>query len=252
MAWFGKVIGGAFGFFVGGPLGALLGVALGSQFDVDEKREYTDYQSDSFSAKEREQATFFISTFTLLGKIVHADGELSQSEINAFRNMIQNEFQLGSKESQLAYNLFINSVNNQYRYEELLQQFYSIFRTNRDMLLLQLDLMVRLAVADNNFHEHEKQMIQQARTAFQVSDSDYEEILKRYTVDTLERYYAVLGCTALDSPDTIKAKYRKLVLEYHPDKVIAKGLPEEFVQFANKKFQEIQNAYEIIKKERGL
>jgi DnaJ like chaperone protein len=68
----------------------------------------------------------------------------------------------------------------------------------------------------------------------------------------VNKYYAVLGCTSGDTNEQIKKQYRKLVSEYHPDKIISKGLPDEFIKFANDKFNEIQEAYEAVKKERGI
>ena len=68
----------------------------------------------------------------------------------------------------------------------------------------------------------------------------------------MNKYYAALGCTQSDTDEQIKKQYRKLVSEYHPDKIIAKGLPDEFIKFANDKFNEIQEAYEAVKKERGI
>jgi DnaJ like chaperone protein len=65
-------------------------------------------------------------------------------------------------------------------------------------------------------------------------------------------YYATLGCDESDSDEHIKSQYRKLVLDYHPDKIASKGLPEAFTQFANDKFREIQDAYEQVKKVRNL
>ena len=62
----------------------------------------------------------------------------------------------------------------------------------------------------------------------------------------------MLGCSASDSDDVIKAKYKKLIKEYHPDVIASKGLPEEFMKFATEKFDQIQKAYETIKKVRNL
>lgn len=67
-----------------------------------------------------------------------------------------------------------------------------------------------------------------------------------------EKYYAILGCSKDDPDDRIKKQYRTLAFEYHPDKIASKGLPEEFIQLANDKFREIQEAYDAVKKERGL
>ena len=80
---------------------------------------------------------------------------------------------------------------------------------------------------------------------------EYSKFKSRYVKD-FEKYYAILGCSTNDSDGQIKKQYRKLVSEYHPDKIASKGLPEEFTKFANDKFREIQGAYEVIKKEKRI
>ena len=62
----------------------------------------------------------------------------------------------------------------------------------------------------------------------------------------------MLGCSKTDSETDIKKQYRKLVSEYHPDKIVSKDLPPDFVEFAHKKFRDIQVAYETVKRERGF
>lgn len=252
MSWFGKLIGGTLGFFfMGGPLGAIFGAAVGQYFDtLDEENK--GKTPDQYSDNEKRQAAFFVATFTLLGKIVHADGKMMKSEVDAFYKLLNTQFRMGTKETEFAYSLFSKASVSEFHYSDLLNQFYTLFASEKEMLLLQLDLMARLAIADGHFDNREKTMLEEAKTAFKISDFDYEEILKRYTLDSKDKYYAVLGCKPQDDNDTIKAKYRKLAIEYHPDKVIAKGLPEEFILYAKQKFQEIQNAYEEIKKERNM
>jgi len=79
---------------------------------------------------------------------------------------------------------------------------------------------------------------------------EYEQVRRAHS-DDADRYYAVLGVERGASMAEIKKRYRSLAQEYHPDRIIAKGLPEEFVTLANRKFQAIQEAYDAIKAERG-
>ncbi len=69
---------------------------------------------------------------------------------------------------------------------------------------------------------------------------------------TLDRYYRILGCSGTDSIQVVKAKYRKLVLQYHPDRLAAQGMPPEFAKYSTKRFREIQEAYDAIAKAGGL
>ena len=84
-----------------------------------------------------------------------------------------------------------------------------------------------------------------------ISDTEFAGI-QGTLVDDAEKYYKVLNCTAACTDEEIKKQYKKLAKDFHPDTIIAKGLPEEFVAFATKRFQDIQGAYEKIKKKRGF
>ena len=109
---------------------------------------------------------------------------------------------------------------------------------------------MRVAISDAELTDVEEKVILSAVRIFNFSDEKYRQIRSKY-VNEVEKYYAVLGCRPNDSEDTIKQRYRKLVQDYHPDKIVSKGLPEEFVKFANDKFREIQEAYDVVKKERA-
>ena len=114
-----------------------------------------------------------------------------------------------------------------------------------------IDIMLRVSIADGVMSDSEERLIQSAVRAFNISDSQYSAIRSRYVSD-VDKYYAILGCSRSDPDDQIKGQYRKLVQEYHPDKIASKGLPEEFTRLAEEKFREIQQAYDAVKKERGL
>ncbi|MBU3954774.1 MAG: DnaJ domain-containing protein, partial [Proteobacteria bacterium] len=130
-------------------------------------------------------------------------------------------------------------------------QFYMVFRTQPNIIELMVDVLLRVSTADGDISQEEESMLLTATHIFRVSSTDYARMKSRY-VKATNKYYAVLKCDESASNDEIKKKYRTLVTEYHPDKIEAKGLPEEFIKFANDKFREIQEAYEHIKKERGL
>ncbi len=258
MGWFGKMIGGSLGMMIFGPLGAILGAAIGHQFDEKENKEETygktNFFKSNFNQEEKAQMLFFVTTFTILGKIVHADGKVSSHEISSFNKIIDETFKMSPKQADLAYKIFIEAQSDQYIYEEILDQFNRLFYNDEEMRLLIIELMVKLAFSDGHFHKLEEDLLKKAKTVFRISDADYQSILDNYSVSGSreEKHYVILGCKKTDTIDTIKARYRKLVLEYHPDKVMAKGMPEEFIKFAQDKFREIQEAYEIIKKERNI
>ena len=97
----------------------------------------------------------------------------------------------------------------------------------------------------------EERLILSAKSIFSISDSQYTAIKSRYIKDD-DKYYAILGITRNDTNERIRTRYRKLVKEYHPDMIASKGLPEEFTKLAEDKFREIQEAYDIVRKERDI
>jgi len=115
-----------------------------------------------------------------------------------------------------------------------------------------LDLLMRIAIADNKFHQREKEYISKLKDIFNINDSQYESIKARYVQeDNLDKYYKILEVSPDASMTEIKKKYRKKAKEFHPDNIIGKELPEEFVRFAEEKFKEIQKAYNVIKKKKA-
>jgi len=133
----------------------------------------------------------------------------------------------------------------------LQRSFYEVSRHQRVLLYSFIDLLFQSALADGKVHQAEQQAIDDIRHIFRISDSEYNNIKARY-IDTAEKYYGVLNCTPASTNEEIKKQYKKLAKDFHPDTIISKGLPEEFVAFATKRFQEIQEAYESIKKKRGF
>ncbi len=99
--------------------------------------------------------------------------------------------------------------------------------------------------------ESEERLIRSAVRIFNFTDERYKKLKSKY-VQEFEKYYAILGCEKSDTNGHIKSQYRKLVKEFHPDKIVSKGLPQEFTKFAQDKFREIQDAYDYIRKERGI
>ena len=119
------------------------------------------------------------------------------------------------------------------------------------MLDLMIDILLRVSVADGKLSPSEEKLILSAVRIFNFNDEKYIKLKSKYIQD-FEKYYSILGCNSNDSNEHIKKQYRKLVSDYHPDKIASKGLPDEFTKFANNKFREIQEAYEVVKKERSI
>jgi DnaJ like chaperone protein len=246
MGWLGKIVGGTLGFALGGPLGAIAGAALGHTFDASDEQ----YSRARLSYHEESQMTFFVATFSMLAKVASADGRISPEEIHALEDFMAHELNLTPESKRFAVEIFETALNSPMAFEDFAHQFYNQFHNQPRFLDLMMDMLLRLSVADGTMSESEEKLIRSAARIFNFSEKKYTELKSRYAPD-FEKYYAILGTTSRASDDEIKRQYRKLVKEYHPDKIASKGLPEEFTKFANDKFREIQEAYDRVKQERG-
>ena len=269
MSWFGKIVGGTLGLMMGGPLGAIGGAALGHYFVDKPEEEVSGRRGASgpggfgrsfggfgrgafggFTTLERIQATYFVAVFSILGKIAKADGVVSKAEGDLVLRFID-QMGLQGRERQFAIDVFNEAKSSRYSVEELAGQLFQISAGRREIHLNFIDMLYQVAVADGKLHSTEEQMILRVARVLRLQDSTVESVKRKYQ-NTSEAAYRALGVTPKATDDEVRTAYRKLVSENHPDRVIAKGMPEEFVQFATRRFQEIQDAYDTIKRERGL
>lgn len=251
MSWLGKAIGGTVGFALGGPLGAVAGAVFGHMFDGGEEKPRMISDRGSGTAGERAQMAFFVAAFSMLAKLARADGAVTEPEMSAIRQFMARDLNLNPQSRQAAEQIFQTALNTPQSFEDFAGQFYQHFAGQPQLLEFMIDILMRVSVADGSLHEAEERLIHSAVRIFRISDSDYQKIRSRYVKNT-EKYYATLGCKSSDSDEEIKKQYRKLVRDYHPDAIASKGLPDEFVKFANDKFREIQEAYDAIREERNL
>ncbi len=253
MGWLGKVVGGTIGFAIGGPIGAIAGAAFGHTLDKKEERYLTGGATTraQLSNNEEAQLTFFIAAFSMLAKIAKADGQVSENEINSVEGFMENDLNLDQESKITARNIFREAVNSNEQFDAFAQQFYNVFRNQPRLIELMMDVLLRVSAADGTISSNEEILLLKAVKIFNISNSAYTNYKKRY-VKVTNKYYALLNCDENASNEEIKKQYRKLVTEYHPDKIESKGLPEEFTKFANDKFIQIQEAYDYVKKERRI
>jgi len=251
MTWLGKVVGGTIGFALGGPIGAVAGAVFGHMFDEPEGQQPGAVDSSPMSASETSQMIFFTACFSMLGKLAKADGSLTDSEIASIRQFMATDLQLNPQSRRAAEEIFQASLNSPQSFDDFARQFYGHFNDQPQLLELMLDILIRVSVADGRMHENEERLIHSAAMVFHFSEQSLQKLKSRYAPQS-DIYYQTLGCSRTDSDDTLKTRYRKLVRDFHPDTIASKGLPDEFVVFAHDKFREIQEAYDAVKKERGL
>lgn len=254
MSWLGKMIGGTIGFALGGPIGAVAGAAFGHAF-VDKKEDAyltsISGRTGSLSSNEEAQLVFFTAAFSMLAKLCKADGQVSEKEIQVVEAFMKQDLQLDATGQETAKRIFRQAVQSNESFDAFALQFYSVFRSQPNIIALMMDVLFRVAAADGRLADAEEVTLLSAARIFHVSDADFDRLKSKH-IRQSNKYYAILKCDESASNEEIKKKYRSLATEYHPDKIEAKGLPEEFVKFANDKFREIQEAYDHVRKERGF
>jgi len=266
MSWWGKVIGGAFGFMLGGPLGAVLGAALGHNFDRGLSQVNQSVESDSGDT-ERIQQAFFTATFSVMGHVAKADGRVSEIEIS-MANQIMSQMMLGEDQKKVARRLFNEGKEAGFDLNGVLEQFRMECHRRTHLIQMFLEIQIATLLADGVVHDKERQIVHDIGRQLGVNQyvidqliamvrgqqyySHREDLHKPSTARDLHEAYAVLGITQSASDDEVKKAYRRLMNQHHPDKLVAKGLPEEMIKLATEKTQEIRRAYEEIKRSRKV
>jgi len=255
MGWFGKLTFGSLGLFLGGPLGAVAGAALGHHL-VDKNESHGEGGASFVSGQprldhaEQAQAAYFISLFSILGKLAKIDGVVSKDEIAVVNNFIE-QLKIADREKQFARQVFNEAKNSSYSIDDFAFQLYQTNKQQPTVLLSFMNLLFQIAAADGKFHPAEETTLRRIKEIFRIGEEQYNSIKGGYFND-LGTYYKTLNSTSRSTVQEIKSNYKKLVKDFHPDTIVSKGLPEEFTEFAAERFREIQDAYEKVRKERDF
>ena len=250
MAWWGTFLGGTLGFVFGGPLGALIGAALGGNFD----RGISMGDRIDMGSQERVQAAFFTTTFSVMGHIAKADGHVSSHEISAAKDIMA-QMQLSEAQRKAAIKFFDQGKSSDFPLEDVLHQFKKECHRRRNLIQMFVEIQIATAMADGKVDASEKRIIYTIGEILGFSRSQIEHLFniasgaKASVSDslTLTQAYKIIGVEKGSSEAVIKKAYRRLMSQHHPDKLVAKGLPDEMIALATEKTQEIRKAYDMIK-----
>lgn len=252
MSCLGTIVGATIGMFLGGPLGAIAGAAFGSLASSVGQDKYSARYGRRMGTTEHAQMTFYVGAFSMLAKLTQADGNVSSEERAKVEEFMARDLRLDENIKGSARQIFETALGSQETFHGFANQFYREFRHQPQFFQLMIDIMLRVSTADQaGLTSSEETLIRDAVHIFRLTEGRYQQMKARYVRETTSAY-AVLGCSSKDSAETVKRAYRRLVSEYHPDKIAHRGLPEEFQKLASEKFREIQDAYDSIREERGL
>jgi DnaJ like chaperone protein len=239
MSIWGKLAGAAAGLAVGGPIGALLGGFAGHYV--------IDRDKDEEGVAEN-QVAFTVGVIALGAKMAKADGVVTGDEVVAFKEV----FKVPEGEMKNVARVFNLAKQDVSGYEAYADQLAAMFKGDRKLLEDVLEGLFHIAKADDAMHPNEEKFLADVAKRFGISDTEFSYIKARHVVVAQRNPYEVLGVTPEIGNDQLKSHYRKLVAENHPDKLIARGVPPEFVSIATEKIATINEAYEAIAKERGI
>jgi DnaJ like chaperone protein len=265
MSWWGKIIGGTFGFMLGGPLGALLGASFGHNFDKGSQGGHYG-GSRRFQQQERVQSAFFTATFSVMGHMCKADGKVTENELSLARQVMA-QMDLNPDQKKVAMSLFNEGKKDSFPVSDVLQQLRQEigFRPNLQKMFIEIQLYT--AYADGVMHPSEKKILLKICQVFKISQAQFNQMAAaiagevhhrqsgaqgRSSGITMKDAYAILSVNKDTSDAEIKKSYRRLMSQHHPDKLVSKGLPEEMIKVAEQRTHEIRTAYEKIKEARGM
>ncbi|HKP25449.1 MAG TPA: TerB family tellurite resistance protein [Dongiaceae bacterium] len=252
MSIWGKIIGGVAGFALGGPLGALLGAIAGHAADrrIEQAEpagaELEDQSLDGRSATR--QIAFTIAVIVLGAKMAKADGAVNRAEVAAFKEV----FQVPPNELKNVARIFDQAKQDPAGFEPYAKQIARMFRKDHPVLEELLDGLFHIAKADGRVHDAEITYLKSVADIFGLDENDFARIREGHLGPDKADPYTILGTNRMASNEEIKQAWRKLARDTHPDKLMAQGLPHEFVELANEKLATINAAYDKVAKERGI
>ena len=243
MSIWGKVIGGVAGFALGGPIGALLGAAAGHAMD----RARAGQRLAGPASQQARQSAVAVAVIVLGAKMAKADGRVTRDEIEAFKRV----FQIPAGDMGDVGRLFNEAKRDAGGFEPYAEQLGAIFANEPQVLEGVLGGLIHVALADGVVHPNEIEFLEKVSASFGFSADDFERIRATHMGPDEADPYEILGIRRDADEAEIKAAYRKLIREYHPDTLIAQGLPQEFIDVANEKMAAINAAYEKVEKQRS-
>lgn len=237
MAIIGKIIGGAAGFAVGGPLGALIGAVAGHA--VDRLR--------GGGEDESRQTAFTVAVIVLSAKMAKADGRVTPDEVAAFRQILD----IPEEELRNVGRVFDVARRDARGFEPYAEQVAKMFADRPAVLEELLDALFHIAKADRVIHPKEDEYLRQVAGIFGFGDAEFARIRASHVGADSPDPYAVLGVPPDADDDEIRTAWRKLIKENHPDRLIAQGMPQDFVDVATAKMAAINAAYEEVRRQRA-
>ncbi|QYK08312.1 co-chaperone DjlA [Shewanella mangrovisoli] len=260
MRLWGKFFGFVIGFMFGRIFGALLGLWLGHLYD---KRAGGASFSQILGQAKNRQGIFFNTTFAVMGHVAKASGRVTETDIR-IATMLMDQMRLTGEARKEAQQAFREGKEPGFDLRSSLQAFRAVTQGRQELVQMFIEIQIQTALSDGELDPAEHAILMTVAQELGYGRGQLDELLKRWQAEyrfhqtsngnktSITDAYNLLGINAEATDQEVKRAYRKLMNEHHPDKLIAKGLPPEMMEIANRKAQDIQAAYDRVKSERGM
>ncbi|MEE3120007.1 MAG: TerB family tellurite resistance protein [Pseudomonadota bacterium] len=232
MSIWGKIAGVAAGYAIGGVPGAVFG-ALAGHFVLDRIND--------------RQVIFTIALISLAAKMTRADGIVSPIEVQA----VQSVLRVPETEHANMVRVFRLAQEDVAGFDTYARQIRDIYADSPQVLEDVLDVLFYIAYADGNLHPAEEEFLHIVAEIFEIDESGMRRVQARHD-GSVQDPYVVLGVAPASSDAVVRAAWLELVRANHPDQLQARGLPPEMMHIATARMAAINDAWETIRKERGL
>lgn len=241
MSSWNKWIFGSLGWALGGPIGAIIGFALGA---VSEDASITVHQPSNHSPGYLPN-DFSAALLVLCAAVMKADQKVMRSELDYVRNFFSRQF--GEAHTQERMLFFKEVLKQDIQLGAVCQQIRQFVDVPSRLQLIHL--LFGIAASDGSVGQEELTVISQISHLIGVGQADFNSIKAMFVVE-VDSSYKILEVERSSSDEEVKKAFRKMAIKYHPDKVHHLG--PEYQNDAQEKFKKINEAYERIKKERGM
>ncbi|MGQ0429564.1 MAG: co-chaperone DjlA [Gammaproteobacteria bacterium] len=269
MSWIGKIVGAIVGFLLTRrATGALLGLVLGHLYDEYAGRREGGPRADASAVR----AAFFRTAFGVMGHVAKADGRVSEQDIAAARRMFR-QFNLGEADTRAAIEFYTLGKAADYDLDAVLAELAAACRGREEVLRTFLEIQLRAALLGDGLAGASRATLSRVANALGIGAIEFAhlELLASLQAQAagyapggagragaaaprgrLAEAYEALEVTATATDAEVKRAYRRQMSRNHPDKLVARGLPESMLEVAKQKTQAIQAAYERIREARGM
>ena len=258
-SWGGKLIVGLLGMLIGGPIGLAIGVLIGHFLDrgVERVQSFNPFRPYRPGEREEVQEALFSAVFSIMGHLAKADGRVSEQEIGQ-AEAIMSRMQLNDEQRRRAQEAFRQGKDDDFPLDRTVAEFRQRIRRRRHLVVVFLELLLQTALADGELHAEEERILFRVAAGLGVPESQFRQILNMVLAQarfggagaagaggaagpsrpSLGEAYQVLGVNEDASDQEVKKAYRRLMSEHHPDKLAARGVPDEMIRVSTEKTAE--------------